>query len=217
MVSELRFKPMPPELPKPLSEAEISRILDLCPSTLEGIRDRAIIETLYCGLRNNEICSGTLKDLSHRELSVIGKGSKPRIVPLSEPAWNYTLDYVLMNSQNHSLLEIADYNGKDAALGVLMSLTPPKTPLFFSNEGLPLYPRAVRRITEKYGRLAGVKNAHPHRFRHSFATHLLDNGLDDILSLRNVMGHSSLDTTRLYVQVSKKSRDRVMRFHPRNR
>lgn len=211
----LSTKPLPRRLPTPLSEGDINSICGAIPNDLFGRRDRAIIELLYSGLRNSE-CSGiTITDLFDRTVRVIGKGNKERLVPLNDVAWDKALDTAILFYGGLEALEISGEDGQESAFESVRKKVGNK-PLFLTTTGHQIYPRAIRRMVKKYASIAGV-SAHPHMFRHSFATHLLDEGLGNLMALKDSMGHSKIDTTALYVLVSGKSRDLLKSFHPRQK
>ena len=206
-------------LPKPFTEKEIDEICSqISTSTLGGKRDRAIIELLYCGLRNSEACGITFASLEDATALVMGKGSKERYVPINDVAWYFILDYILLRYGTLEDLEVAGDYGPDFAFVRLKErLTNKDEQVFLTSEQNKMYPRAVRDIVYKYAERAGVQNAHPHRFRHSFATHTLDSGLGNLTALKDVLGHSKFDMVQRYVLTTKVGRERVKSFHPRQR
>ena len=216
---KLHTKSEPPKLPKPFTEEEIDSICSHVPlHSVVGKRDRAILELLYCGLRNNEVCTTTVNSLENETILVFGKGAKERYVPINDVAWNFLLDHVLIQYGTIEELESAGAHGLDFAfVGLKERLSGTSLPIFRTSIGNTIYPRAIRHIVSRYARLANVHNAHPHRFRHSFATHTLDAGLGNITALRDVMGHTKLDMTQRYVLTTKIGRERVKSFHPRQR
>ena len=149
------------------------------------LRDRVIIETIYaCGLRVSELCSLTLQDLDLEEriVTVIGKGDKQRIVPFYNRLKNLLIRY---------LGEYRDVHVK-----------PEQQALFISQRGTKLTCRAVQMILNKAQVNSGLSQGlHPHMLRHSFATHLLDNGVD-LRTVQELLGHSSLSTTQIYTHVT---------------
>ncbi len=158
-------------------------------------RDDAVVELLYgSGLRVSECCGLDLGALDVRrgEVRVLGKGGKERLVPLNTP----TLDALAAYLERR---------------GVLLDADSPPAALFLNTRGARLSPRDVHRIL---GRRALVPT-HPHALRHSFATHLLDNGAD-LRVVQELLGHANLQTTQIYTHVS---RERLLsayrRAHPR--
>lgn len=152
----------------------------------EDIRNRAMFEIMYaCGLRVSEVCSlkaGDI-DLNEQILRVVGKGSKERIVPFYDEAKKY-LELYLTKVRKKWCDE-------------------KETICFLSLRGKPLTSRGVQYILDKVVMKSGLNmKVHPHMFRHSFATHLLDNGAD-LRVVQELLGHASLSTTQIYVHVSR--------------
>ncbi len=190
------------KLPDTISMDEVDRIIaavDL--SKNEGERNRAIIETLYgCGLRVSELLDLKLSDLFFEEgfIKVTGKGDKQRFVPISE----YTIKFINIYKD-----EVRAHQ----------DIKPEATDTLFLNRRGNRLTRAmiftiVRRLTEA----AGIKKkVSPHTFRHSFATHLLENGAD-LRAIQQMLGHESITTTEVYVHVDRSHlRDVMETFHPR--
>jgi integrase/recombinase XerC len=175
------------------------------PGSVEGLRDRAILETLYgSGLRVSELCGLSLGDIdtSRSDLfhvRVLGKGSKERVVPLGSKAAAAVLDYLPRRAEL-----------RHQRTGALDS-----SALFLSKRGSRIGPRAVQLLVHKYG-AAGAARAdlHPHALRHTFATHLLDGGAD-LRAIQEMLGHASLATTERYTHVSVEQLMKVYdRAHP---
>lgn len=150
-----------------------------------GLRNRAILEIMYaCGLRVSEVCSIQLAelDLDERILTVTGKGNKQRIVPF----------YIRVQQLLRRYLAEVRPQFVKQEHGVL----------FVSQRGSPITTRAVQMILKQAGIDAGLNQPlHPHMLRHSFATHLLDNGAD-LRVVQELLGHSSLSTTQIYTHVT---------------
>lgn len=160
--------------------------------SLYDLRDRAILETLFStGLRVSELCSLNREeiDLKRGEFSVRGKGSKLRVVFLSDNA----------------KLILATYLDRRPDADEALFIRIPKNEHFEKFEKLRLTPRSVQRIIKKYAIAAGIigKKVSPHSLRHSFATDLLRNGAD-IRSVQALLGHSSVTTTQIYTHVTDK-------------
>jgi integrase/recombinase XerC len=181
-------------LPRVLSRAELHELLDQPP---EGagveplavrLRDDAVLELLYgSGLRVSELCGLRPEDVdrSRRLVTVWGKGSRQRQVPISAPAAD-AVDAWLRS-------------GRPAmARGAQSEGSGPPDALFLNRRGRRLTPRDVRRLLD---RRAGSPT-HPHALRHSYATHLLDGGAD-LRVVQELLGHASLQTTQVYTHVSK--------------
>lgn len=200
----VRTPRQPLKTPRFLSLAEIETIMTLPPAdTLKGARDRAILELLYAsGLRVGELVGLNLIDLSmsRRLVRVRGKGNKERVVPFGEPS-RESLDAYLQ-----------------ARRRILAKHTEsPKTPALFLNlRGGRLSARSVQRNLEACIRQAALLlDVHPHLLRHSFATHLLNNGAD-LRSIQELLGHESLSTTQRYTHVSIEHLQKVYRnAHPK--
>ena len=192
------------KLPEVLSVEEIDKILDSIDIFgREGIRNRAIIETLYsCGLRVSELCNLKLSDLYLKErfIRVEGKGSKQRLVPISHSA----IDEIELYLQERSHVEIKP--GHEDYLFV-SSLRKKKLSRIM-----------VFHIVKELAEAAGIKkNISPHTFRHSFATHLLENGAN-LRVIQTMLGHESIGTTELYTHIdAKRLREEIIGHHPRNR
>lgn len=178
----------PKALPKVVPIDDLVALLET-PSreTPFGLRDRAILEILYGGgFRCSELCGMNLDDLdaSARTARVRGKGGKERVVPLGRKAWAALEDYLRIRGT------FVKGRARD-----------PRA-LFLNRRGGRLSTRWVAKSLERYTRLCGLRRrVHPHALRHSFATHLLDNGAD-LRSIQELLGHSSISTTQRYTDVS---------------
>ena len=159
-------------------------------------RDTATVELLYgSGLRVSELCSLNFSsiDLAGAAATVWGKGSKERRVPLSPPAVVALREWFALRS------EVAVSGGS------------PSDPLFLNGRGHRLTPRDVRRILDR----RSIDPTHPHALRHTFATHLLDNGAD-LRAVQELLGHSNVATTQRYTHVSKERLQAAyLASHPR--
>lgn len=190
-------------LPACLDRDEVARLFLAVDNSSLGIRDRAIMETLYAsGMRVSELCGLQVKDYNPDAMEVrcLGKGSKERVVLLNRSANGWLQHYL---TQHWSRLA----GGKQAQ---------PEDPLFVSREATPLSTRSVHRIVLKYALKAGIsKPITPHTLRHSFATHLLEGGAD-LRVVQDLLGHSSISTTQIYTHVSLDRLRRIyMQSHPR--
>ena len=171
---------IPQKLPKVISTQEMDKIFSSQLNTTE----QAIFELLYgCGLRVSELTNLEVKniDLSSKILRCFGKGSKERIVPIGEKAKKAILKYLELRNL------YPDNNSKK---------------LFLNNKGQEISRQKVYELSQKVGKIIN-KHISPHVFRHSFATHLLENGAD-LRVVQELLGHSSVSTTQLYTHVSKK-------------
>lgn len=189
-------------LPDVLSVEEIDRIvasIDL--GKPEGQRNRAILETLYgCGLRVSELINLQLTDIYRKEgvVRVIGKGNKERLVPISSTA-------------------VKEINLYCAEARSRLTIKPGYEDFVFLNRrGAQLTRVMIFTIIKTAVQLSGVKkNVSPHTFRHSFATHLLENGAN-LRVIQQMLGHASITTTEVYTHLnSKMLSDTVEKFHPR--
>ena len=191
-------------LPLILSQDQMKNILEphLYQEKVAGLRDRAIIELLYnTGIRLSEISSLRREDVDFKtgEIRVLGKGNKERIVPLGENA-------------SKTLVEYLDSKDK------VSSLKNKETDFLFLNKyGERLSRRGIARIVKKYGaEVTEDQKTRPHILRHSFATHLLDEGAN-LLAVKEMLGHESLSTTQIYTHVSMDRLKKVYKkAHPRS-
>lgn len=213
--SRLQNKRRPERLPRPVEFGDLFKLLESVPlDTLEGARDRAIMELLYCSLRNDETCRTNVDDFHNQEVRVIGKGNKERIVPINDEAWYRIVCYAVWQH----LGVVPDDDTLADQWEELRQLADPETPMFLMYSARRIQTKDVREILRS--RVAATDltiRITPHMLRHSFATHVLDAGAEDLIALRDIMGHSNLETTMHYTKVTKKSRNRVVGFHPRQR
>lgn len=195
----LRTPKQDKRLPKVLGVEEVSRLLEGTGETLQGFRDRAILETLYSsGLRVSEV---TQLDVSHVDfiggvVKVSGKGKKERLAPIGEKALRAIRDYLEKREKTKALRD--------------------SRTLFVNRSGGRLTARSVRRVLDRViKRTSLTHHVSPHTLRHSFATHLLDRGAD-LRSVQELLGHQHLSTTQIYTHVTaehlKKAYDKA---HPR--
>ena len=192
------------KLPDTLSTEEINHLIaaiDL--SHQQGERNRAILETLYgCGLRVSELISLKLSDLYFEEdfIKVTGKGDKQRFVPISDINKKF-IDIYRYEVRVHQSIpkEFSDY-------------------LFLNRRGKKLTRAMIFTIIKGLAEKIGLqKNISPHTFRHSFATHLLENGAD-LRAIQQMLGHESITTTEVYMHVNRQHLTDVLhQFHPRKK
>lgn len=191
------------KLPVVLSVDEIdSMVHQIDHSTPEGQRNRAMIEMLYgCGLRVGELVTLTLSGIFANKdyIKVIGKGNKERIVPMGEIAKKFLLIYI---NTIRSHLDIKPGHQQY---------------VFLNHYGRKLTTTMVFIIVKDLARKAGIeKNISPHTFRHSFATHLVENGAD-LRAVQEMLGHESITTTEIYTHLdSTYLKDVIIQFHPRS-
>ena len=189
-------------LPDVLSVEEVDRIMESVDcSNPKGLRDRAILEILYgCGLRVSEAVGLKISDVFVKEgfVRVIGKGNKQRIVPLGEVAADCFTEYLGCRG------EAAKPEFSDIA--------------FLNRNGMPLSRVYVFNMVKTQAIAAGIsKNISPHTFRHSFATHLIENGAD-LRVVQEMLGHESILTTEIYTHINSATwQAAVLEHHPRKR
>ncbi|MFA5803216.1 MAG: site-specific tyrosine recombinase XerD [Melioribacteraceae bacterium] len=177
------------KLPSVLTLPEIEMILN-APQTSEttGLRDKAILETFYSsGLRVSELTNLKINDLFFDDevIRVLGKGSKERIVPIGSSAIKWLKEY-LTRSRPH-----------------LEKKTKSQNFVFLNKRGTKLSRMWIWKIFDHYAKEAGIsKNIHPHIFRHSFATHLLEGGAD-LRAVQEMLGHADISTTQIYTHVDR--------------
>ena len=194
-VENIRAPKLDKKLPGFMSINETETLLNLPGlNTLSGIRDRAIMETLYStGMRVSELVGIDVEDIDffNEVVKVKGKGKKERLQPIG----------------NHALDAIRSYLSKRDA---------DNKALFLNNRCGRLTERSVARMLEKYVKKAGLSlNISPHTFRHSFATHLLDRGAD-LRSVQELLGHANLSTTQIYTHITTERLKQVYdKAHPR--
>lgn len=189
------------KLPETLDATTVDKLLtsiDL--SKRLGLRDLAIMELFYSsGLRLSEICNSMLEslDLDDKFLRVTGKGNKTRLVPIGGRALDALKRY--LNNERHTLVRKKTHSN-----------------IFLSVRGGPLSPDRVRQIVKERAQAAGLdQNIYPHLLRHSFATHLLENGAD-LRVIQELLGHADIATTQIYTHVDQKRLKSVHKtFHPR--
>ena len=190
------------KLPRVLSEDEVVRLLNQPDiTTAEGFRDRTMLEVLYAtGMRVSELINLTLErvDLNMKYIIAFGKGSKERIVPLGSVAAEFLQQYL---GKVRPKLTHEDRNTNI---------------VFLAFGGHELTRQRFWQIIRAYGRKANINKAlTPHILRHSFATHLLDNGAD-LRSVQELLGHSDISTTQIYTHLTnKRLRDIYAKAHPR--
>jgi integrase/recombinase XerD len=185
-----------------LTVSEIDRMIQCIDMNApEGQRNRAIIETLYgCGLRVSELVNLELSQIYFDEQYIIvrGKGSKERMVPISEVA----------------IAEIKDYMPQRAAIDLKPG---EENILFVSRRGRRLTRVMIFYIVKRLCDLAGIrKEISPHTLRHSFATHLLEGGAN-LRAIQQMLGHESIGTTEIYLHLDRQAlRQEILQHHPRN-
>lgn len=194
-------------LPKFLDKEEIEQILNnVNIESPSGFRNRAILELLWAtGMRISELSGLNFGDLNleHNEIKVFGKGSKERIVLISERAKQYLERYI------HTARRL-----------VARDFPPPpqeeNSPVFINNTGYRLNPKTIRNVINSIvEKISLPKKVTPHMFRHSFATYLIENGAD-LRVVQELLGHASISNTQIYTHISTKHlTDTYNKAHPR--
>ena len=185
-------------LPCYLTYEEIEEFLDSIGDDFAGKRDRALLELLYStGCRIGEICAMNVGDVLRRQVKVRGKGSRDRIVFIGSKAAEALEDYCTLRLEHAA-------DNPDSRRALLLNL-----------RGRRLTARGARYLIRKYSALIGMaKVVHPHTFRHSFATHVHDEGAN-IRTVQELLGHSSLSTTQIYTHTGIERIKRIYRkSHP---
>ena len=189
-------------LPDVLSESEVEQLLSASCSGKTPMRNKAIIEMLYgSGLRVSELVGLRLSHIRKEDklMLVKGKGDKERYVPIGDHAFQSLKDY--LSKERPQLIKKGDANRSEIWLGV---------------RGQALSRQNIYRILNDLGKLTGLKKkVYPHLLRHSYATHLLENGAD-LRVIQELLGHSDISTTERYTSVNTKSlKERFQNLHPR--
>lgn len=190
------------KLPDTLSIDDIDTIISAIDlSKPQGERNRTILETLYsCGLRVSELITLQISDLFFDEgfIRVIGKGDKQRFVPINHQTQKY-INFYINDIRSHINVQ----KGYEDTV-------------FLNRRGKQLTRNMIFMIVKNLAIKAGIqKNISPHTFRHSFATHLLENGAD-LRAIQQMLGHESITTTEIYMHLDKSHLQKVMeQFHPR--
>lgn len=189
-------------LPEILTLSEINKFIEVINTETQfGIRDRAIVEVLYaCGLRVSELINLTQRNIlwDYEVLRVIGKGSKERIVPIGKSAIIWIKNYL-----ENERIKVSSSNVSEDFI-------------FLNFRGKKLSRMGIWKILQKYGKIIKLENKiHPHIFRHSFATHLLEGGAD-LRAVQEMLGHSDISTTQIYTHLDKEYLKEVHRlYHPK--
>ncbi len=188
IVPEIKTPKMGIKLPNYLTIEEVDKLLSVPDiNTFKGLRDKTMLEIMYsCGLRVSELISLKKKDINIKNsfIRIIGKGNKERIIPIGEIALEYLNKY----------FELLSYNSK---------INNSKY-VFINKNGLPLTRQYFFKIIKYYSIKANInKNISPHTLRHSFATHLLENGAP-LIVVKNLLGHESINTTQIYTHVNER-------------
>ncbi len=198
--STIKLPKLEKKLPEFLTIEEVDKLLNINPMKPTDYRNVAMLETLYAtGLRVSELVGLEISNIDFDEctIRVFGKGSKERIVPMNDSAKNALKIYIE---------EYRDYLLKDKSSSYV----------FINNLGTKITRQGFFKILKKICRENGIdKHVSPHTLRHSFATHLLNNGAD-LRVIQELLGHSNITTTEIYSHVSNQKVHSDYEFHPRN-
>lgn len=188
-------------IPKPLSEQQINLLLEAPDeTTVLGFRDKTMFELMYAtGIRVSEIININLMqvNLNQGTIKVLGKGNKERLVPMGEYACDFLQDYITIHRSTQLKTKQSQY-------------------VFLSNRGKNMSRQAFWYIVKKYASYCGIYPLpSPHMLRHSFATHLLNNGAD-LRVVQMLLGHTNISTTQIYTLVAKEKLKQIhQKHHPR--
>lgn len=193
---------MPKTIPHVLSEEDINKLLDIEVIDARTSRNRAMLELMYsCGLRVSELLSLKINDIDFNMniVKCFGKGSKERIVPLSDIATYYLKEYIDLYR-----ITLLKNNRSDI--------------LFLNTRGSSLSRQGFFKILKELAREKGInKDLSPHTIRHSFATHLINNGAD-LRSVQTMLGHENIKTTQIYTHISNNyKKEKYEDSHPRSK
>ena len=194
---------LPEHVPTVLTLDEVNRVIAATdPTTCDGQRNRAILETLYsCGLRVSELTELRIGHIYEKEgfIQVLGKGRKERIVPIAESALREIHNYYIFRNELDVKRGFEDY-------------------VFLNRFGRKLSRIMVFNIVKRYCQEANVqKEVSPHTFRHTFATHLLEGGAN-LRAIQMMLGHEQISTTEIYTKVDRQMlREEILTYHPRNK
>ena len=200
-IENIDYPKIDSKIPLVLSTDEIDKIISCAFSKKFGLRNQTIIEIMYsCGLRVSEVTEMKISNIFFDEslIKILGKGNKERFIPLSRTAKKLLYNYITYNRKNLS----QDKQSIDI--------------VFLNNRGKKLTRVMVYNIINDAALEAKInKKISPHTLRHSFATHLIENGAS-IISIQKMMGHENVVTTEKYLHVNKKHLiETMIKFHPR--
>ena len=200
-VQTIKLPKLEKKLPEFLTIEEVDKLLNIVPTKIYDYRNIAMMETLYAtGIRVSELVNMKISDIDFNEciIKIFGKGSKERIVPINESAYNALKDYI----DNYRLFLLKTKSSEF---------------VFINNFGNKISRQGFFKILKKLCKDAGInKEVSPHTLRHSFATHLLNNGAN-LRVIQTLLGHSNITTTQIYTHLSNESLKNDYKFHPRNK
>ncbi|MGN1379441.1 MAG: site-specific tyrosine recombinase/integron integrase [Bacilli bacterium] len=200
-VQTIKLPKLEKKLPEFLTIEEVDKLLNIVPTKIYDYRNIAMMETLYAtGIRVSELVNMKISDIDFNEciIKIFGKGSKERIVPINESAYNALKDYI----DNYRLFLLKTKSSEY---------------VFINNFGNKISRQGFFKILKKLYKDAGInKEVSPHTLRHSFATHLLNNGAN-LRVIQTLLGHSNITTTQIYTHLSNESLKNDYKFHPRNK
>jgi integrase/recombinase XerC len=188
----------PKKIPEFIPEQDFDEINNLFSNDFSGIRDRLIIEMFYLtGIRRSELINLTNQDIdtAKKQIKVLGKGQKWRIIPIND----YLTDLILKYQKNKE--NLTDYD---------------KKAFFLTDKGKKVNEKYVYRTVKKYlSKMTTIKQKSPHTLRHTFATHLLNNGAD-LNAIKELLGHANLSATQIYTHNSYEQLNKIYKqAHPR--
>jgi integrase/recombinase XerD len=201
-INKLTAPKLKKHLPSVLSFNEIDSILEQpVPDNPLGLRDKAMLETMYaCGTRISELLNLKVADIFFKEeiIRVIGKGSKERIIPIGSSALRWINKYL------------------KSGRPILEKKLKSENYLFLNSRGKRMSRMGAWKIVSRYTNEAGIKKeVHPHTFRHSFATHLIEGGAD-LRAVQEMLGHADISTTQIYTHVDRDFiKEEHRQYHPR--
>ena len=185
-------------LPTVLNTNDIDNLMDIDLNTNKNYRDKAMLELMYAsGLRISELLNVKMSDIDLINATVLvnGKGSKERIIPIGDYAIYYVNLYIKEARNNLLHNKVNDY-------------------LFLNNRGEKISRQAFFKTIKELAKIKGINvNFSPHTLRHSFATHMLENGAD-LRSIQTLLGHSNISTTQIYTHVSNNIKKETYKNHP---
>jgi integrase/recombinase XerC len=194
----LVFPKIPKRLPQFLNKKEVEKLFDEKKIVETDLLEKAILELFYStGIRAAELRTLKIQDVNFDKntIKVTGKGNKTRIIPFGKKAEEALREYM-------AIRDIVNLDKLDV--------------VFLNKRGKPLYEMFIYRLVKKnIGKISDIKKKSPHVLRHSFATHLLENGAD-IMAIKDLLGHSSLSTTQVYTHVTPDKLKKVYdKAHPK--